>query len=275
MPTPTLWPPGSASGAPALLADYRDWDGVRQAVAVTTSGWAAAGRGAVLLPAGQQTWWNLSGGVGTDTDYMDVAGPCHRMIPAAGAGVSVVRGANPWDFPLWQDITLWPAAYRTRRRFTVSAIIEMVTLPTNAGYFFGLHNGGGLLDVGGAGQSGVELLFNIAPPGWVVRSRLTPLGGTTVGASSGIGLATRCKAAFRYTEGAAPTLDVLVNDVVLQTFTGVAQLPEPGVLPLAPAGGLGGFQPLIGGGCNGATVTVADGDFRIRNARYTIEELIP
>lgn len=269
MTAPILYPPSGAASALTILADFRDFDGLKQATAVTTAGWVAAGRGASLLAAGQQSWWNGSSGAGTDTDYLDAAGPCHRIIAPAGAGVQQTRYANAWDMPLWQDPTLWPASDTTRRRFTFSATVEMASAPTDVVYFVGLHNNTSVLASGGPGQSGVELAYFPAQARWRVRSRLTPLGALVNGATSGIGLAQRFRLAFRYTEATTPALDVLINGVILQTFSGVAALPVPAVLPFAPAGGNGGFQCIMGGGEG----TIADGDLRVRRARYLVEEI--
>lgn len=265
---------GANGGGYKVLADLREFDGRGQATVAPTNGWDAQGN--VLLAAGVQTWFPTSttGGAApapVDTGYLDVAGVCHRNVVGGGAGGRSLRVAPTWAIPLWQDPALWPAGDTARKRWTFSCVTEVVGVPTNTYHLVGLTNGAQTID---GVQSGVDLAYDFGVARWRVRSKLTPLGGLTLGNISDFTTGQRIKVAFRYTESAAPTLEVLVNNAVLQTFTGVAALPSPAVaLPAAPAGNATTFAAIFG--ATSSAVAVADAEQRTRRARFLLEQIIP
>jgi hypothetical protein len=261
---------GAGRSGERLLVDYRELDGLILPSGVVGSGWAA--KGFPLIAAGQRTWFSggsSSGAGGTTAAVVDTAGPGYQIITNAAG--SMTKFAPAWLFSWFADPTLWPASFTRRYRVTYSAVVQ-TTQPTDAKPVIGLTNLGSHLAAGGAGQSGIDLCFDTGVTNtWRVRSRLTPLGALVAGNNSGVGAGVRLKVGFRYTQSAAPTVEVLVNDVVLQTFTGIAALPVPAVLPAFPAAATsGGFQAMFG-----SSGVVADGTLIVRLARYTVETLVP
>lgn len=264
---------GNGSGADArLLADYREWDGMVLPSGTTGSGWAA--RGLALLAAGTRSWWSSAGGAGVPTvdgSVVDAAGPGYEI--QLGPATARTRFAPQWLMSWWQDYSLWPASFTRRLKVTMSAVVETSAPSSTEKPFIGMHNLGADLASGGPGQSGIQLVYdNGVTNSWRVRSRLTPLGALVNGNDSGIPAGVKLKVEFRYWQAAVPIVEVLVNGQVLQTFTGVAALPVPAVLPAFPAAATsGGFQPTIGvaGALGGNAVLIA------RQARYTVETLVP
>lgn len=264
---------GGSNSDSRLLADYREWDGMVLPVGLTGSGWAP--RGMPLIAAGSRTWFSSSittGGPGFNSSILDAAGPGWR-IDIGGAGTVITRFAPQWLMSWWQDFTLLPASYTQRLRVSMSAIVETSATATEKP-FIGMHNLGADLAGGGAGQSGIQLCYDSGVTNsWRVRSRLTPAAGLVNGNDSGIPAGVKLKVEFRYWQSAVPIVEVLVNDQVLQTFAGVANLPVPAApFPAAPAAAVsGGFQATIGviGAIGGPSSFIA------RQARYTVETLVP
>lgn len=269
MTAPILWKRPGASGLP-VLADYREWDGPVLPSGATGSAWAAVGL--PLLPAAQRTWYTgaTSAGVATaNGSIVDTAGPGYNIV--LGVATQALKFAPQLVMPWWLNPALFPAAFTRRLRYTWSCIVEVSAPSSTEKAQVGLTNLGADLASGGPGQSGIQLAFdNGGTNTWRVRSRLTPLGALVLGNDAQIGAGTRFLAAFRYTQFDVPTVEVLVNNAVLQTFAGVAALPVPAVLPAFPAAAVsGGFQPTVGmSGALGGTASLIT-----RQSRYLLEEL--
>lgn len=262
---------GAGRSGEQLLADYRELDGLVLPSGAVGSGWAV--KGMPLLPAGQRTWFSGGAGAGVpaiNASIIDAAGPGYGM--QLGPATLATKIAPQWLMSWWANPTLWPASYTRRLRVTCSAIVE-VNLAPSAGEkpFIGMINLGG--DLAAAGQSGIQLCFDTGVTNtWRVRSKLTPAGALVLGNDSTIGGLSRIQVGFRYVQSAAPTVEVLVNDAVLQTFTGVAALPVPAVLPAFPAAAVGGgFQATFGiAGAAGGNAGLV-----VRLGRYTVETIVP
>lgn len=261
--------------APRVLIDLREWDGRRD------DRNTGLGTGYGLLAdvgyAAGTTWFSGSGAIGaggTDGGYVDLVGACHRIISNAGAGGQISRSSPQWSAMLQTDFSVYPPTFTRFRRFTWRIVAEMISAPTNAEYWIGLHDitTPGLLSVGGAGNIGIELVFLLGTNRWGVRSRLTKLGPQIFGAVSDVGVGQRFEFEIQYTEGRVPVVILKINGVILQTFTGLAQFPQSSPLPYVPAGGFpASYGYTIGGGTT--VVAVADGELRVRHAQYLVEAL--
>lgn len=263
--TLVLLSPISGTGA-RILADLTEWDGRRD---MRNTGQSAGG---LLYDVGYAvgpTWW-VNGAAGTG--YVDAVGACFRMT--CGAATTVSIGSTVWSAMLQTDFSQYPATFTRFRRFTWRYVVELAGVaPVAADYWVGLHDvtNPGYLGVGGPGNVGVDLFFNGTLGRWQARSRLIKLGALVLGNVSSIGAATRFECTMVYTEARVPTLALLINGIVLQTYTGLAQLPQSSPLPYVPAGG---FPASYGGSIGGTTFAgAAEGDLRIRQARYVIEDL--
>lgn len=260
----TVTRPGGASAPDGLLLDLREWYGPKKSTGSSNTGWQA--RGGILIAASQLSWFNngsASGAGGSSSEYIDRLGQAYRVISNAAGGI--VRRADAMMFPLWQDFSLFPADFTARHRFTLTALVAVESLPTNAQPFIGLHMDGGFLGA----ASGIDLGFNAGGSNtWRVRSVLTPGAAITLGNTTTVGAGTYCTVSFEYTEGDPPELVVSVNGEALQTFTGIANLPVPGALPFFATSSQGGIVA-----CFGSAGEVSDGPLLVRRVRYTVEEL--
>jgi hypothetical protein len=270
---PILWK-NRAGGAVLVLCDLRSLD---QTTYPQTSGTAGRGYGGAETAAAftASGYFNVgtTAGTGTIAFNADELGQCVRIQVTGVVAPTVLSNlATMWAFPTWQNFTLVPASLSERRRFTLSGYIQMRAASTGSEYSFGLHSNGSMLDAGGAGCAGIEVVYApLTSPNWFLRTRVTPLAAVVLGANSGVPAVSPTPAfvEFIYTEGVNATLIVKVNGVQLGPVITGAGLPAPAAaFPIAANIGLGAWY---GGGKT--LGTTADGDFRIRRLRYLVEEL--
>lgn len=265
MTGPRIYLPG-ASRNDGILYDLRHLDG---SDFQSTSAASSRDRfGGSFGPTAALGYFNVAtvGGApaGTDALLIDALGLYHRTTAGLGAAGQRVFSSHWWNVPL-RDTSLLPAIFGLRRRFTVSALIQMQQLSANSAYFWALQGGSTLLE--NPAGFGLRIVYDPAVGAtWRAQSRPLPGAATVQHGDSGIAVTTTVQATFVYTEDPAGTgtLEAYVNDILVASLTG-AQLPGPGVVP-SPALGL---QAMFGGGRTvGAT---NDGQLATRECRYLVE----
>jgi hypothetical protein len=229
-----------------LLELTTDLNGTQAPTTVATVYSITAGRG--VLTAGPGTnYWSVVGAPSIQLDatrgrrLIELLISAARIVIHAGNGYGAslgMRFAGAGD-PNYSLI-------RPPRRFTwaipVHAPVRGV-VPVECG----LCISNGLLTTLGL-DSGIFLVSDPAINGgrWTCRYRLTVGGAITTAADSGVALDTSFHVlGFRYTEGAQPTLEALVDGVTVTMLTGQAAIPAAALtnayrlglgMPVAAAG---------------------------------------
>lgn len=240
-----------------LLESTTDLNGTQAPAAANSVALINAGRGAVSN--GSTTAWNVVGAAPVVLDATRgrrlielVSGASRNVIHMpSGFGASLgMRFAGTGD-PNYELV-------RPPRRFTWAIPVQATVRGAAPTVDCGLCPSNGLLTTLGT-DPGAFWASDPAINGgrWTARYRLTGGGGIATAVDSGVQLdATFHVLGFRYTEGALPKLEWLLDGVTLFTLSGQAALP---VAQLTNAYRLG-LGVAIGAG---STIRADDAVFRV------------
>jgi len=259
--------PGQGNPAQNVLFDMAwEFQGIASAnnEASLTTPVNAGGRNALLNSMqGVLPFQILTGGV---AGVVKDAGSGLRVLQVtSGAGQRTTRvHATPFSVPIGAQAGLGAVipAWRANRRYTSGALCRWPV------------RGATIIEIGCVVSNGMLTLLGTGPgfilssdPGvngglWTPRVRLVDAGVVTTFASTGLAVPTAVEQKFevRYTEGAVPLLELLINGVTVANASGLANVPTS--LASAPS-----FN--FGVGCSAAAGTTLE----YSAMTYKVEEI--